>query len=119
MFPKNRMHESLTLFRSVSSLGGLRAVPMIILFNNYDLLKQRLERHPITDYFPAHSGDSNPSIACRFFAGLFAEHDRAGRLTILVTNKVEQIEKDFYSMIDELCPDLFPEVLTTIAEVPE
>lgn len=119
MFPQNRMQESLILFESVSKLGGLRAVPMIVLFNNYDLLEQRMQDHPIKDYFPAYSGDSNPSIACRFFAGLFAEHDRDGRLTILVTNKAEQNDGDFHSMIDKLCPDLFPEVLTTIAEIPE
>ena len=107
------------LFEYMSQIGDLRSVPIILLFNNYDPLEERMKDHPIVNYFPEYSGDLDPSIACRFFAGKFAEHDRTGRLTILLTNGVEQDEEDFQSMIDELCPDLFSNALTAIPEVPE
>ena len=107
------------LFESVCKSSALRTVPIILLFNNYDLLRQRMKDYPVVDFYSEYSGSSNPSIACRYFAGKFAELDRAQRLTIYVTNEVEQDEEDLQSTVDELCPDLFPRGLATVAELPE
>ena len=118
-FPKNQMQEYLTIFESVSKSSDLRTVPIILLFNNYDLLRQRMKDSPVVDYYPDYLGSSNPSIASRYFAGKFADLDRAQRLTIYVTNKVEQTDKNLQSTVDDLCPDLFPRGLATVAELPE
>ena len=92
---------------------------MILLFNDYDLLRQRMKDLPVVDSYPDYPGSSNPSIACRYFAGKFVEFVRAQRLTIYVTNKVQQDDEDLQSTVDELCPDLFPKGLTTVPELPE
>ena len=118
-FPKNQMQEYLTMFESVSKSSGHRTAPIVLLFNNYDLLRQRMKDYPVVDYYPEYSGSSNPSIASRYFAGKFAELDRAQRLTIYVTNEVEQDDEDLQSTVDDLCPDLFPRGLATVQELPE
>ena len=119
-FPKNLMQDYLTLFESISKSSGLRNVPIIILFNNWDLLSQRMEDFPVTDYYPDYSGSLDPSFACRYFAGKFDDLDRAGRLNrIYVTNKVEQDDEDLECTVDNLCPELFPRRLMTVVELPE
>ena len=116
---KNQMQVYMMLFESVCKPSGLRTVPIILLFNNYDLLRGRMKDYAVVDYYPDYSGSSNPSIACRYFAGKFVEFVRAQRLTIYVTNKEEQDDEDLLSTVDELCPDLFPKGLTTVLELPE
>lgn len=107
------------LFESISKSSDHRTAPIILLFNNFDPLEQRMKDYPVVNYYPDYRGSLDEAFACRFFAGKFADHDRAGRLTILLTNGVEQDDEDLQSMIDELCPDLFSKALTAIAEAPE
>lgn len=116
--PQNRMRESLKLFESTSKLGGFKTVPIILMLNKIDLLEQCMKEHPIVDYYPEYTGDSDPVAACRFFAEKFSQLDRRlpGYLKILVTSAVEQDDDDFKSKIDELWPELFQQGLTIIPE---
>lgn len=112
------MHESLSLFGSVTERDGFRAVPIILLLNKFDLLEQRMGEKPIVNHYPEYSDDSDPLAACRFFAAKFSEVDRRphGSLRILVTSAVEP--DTFRPTIDELLPDLFHNKLTDIPEAP-
>ena len=116
---KTRMQEYLALFESISQYSGLRTVPIILLLNNFDPLRQRMRDYPIAEYFPEYTGSSNPSIACRYFAGKFVELDRAQRITLYVTNEVEQDDEDLEATVEEICPNLFSRALTTVDELPE
>ena len=78
-----------------------------------------MKDYPVVHYHPDYTGSPNPSITCRYFAGKFADLDRAERLKIYVTNEVEQDDEDLHSTVDDLCPDLFPTRLTTVTELPE
>ena len=118
-FLQTQMQEYLMLFESICKCSGLRTVPIILLLNNFDLLRRRMKDFPVKDSYPDYSGSSNPSIACRYFAGKFVELVRTQRLTVYVANKVEQDDEDLQSTVDELCPDLFPKRLTTVPELPE
>ena len=107
------------LFESVTKLDGFKTVPIILLFNKFDLLEQRMGKNPIVDHYPEYSDNSDPMAACRFFAAKYSELDRRphGSLRILVTSAVEP--EIFKSTIDELWPDLFHNGLTVIPEAPE
>ena len=121
-FSKNRLQEYLMLFESISKYSGLRTVPLILLFNEFDLLRPRMRDYPVVDNYPDYSGSSNPSFACRYFAGKFVELDRnepPERPKIYVTNEVVQDDEDLESTVDDLCPNLFPRRLTTVPELPE
>ena len=113
------MQEYLTLFESISKSSHLRNVPIILLFNSWDLLRQRMRDFPVTDYYSDYSGSSDPAFACRYFAGKFADLDRAGHLRIYVTNELEQDDEDLESTVDYMCPELFPRRLMTVPELPE
>ena len=69
------MQGSLMLFESVTKLDGFSTVPILLLFNKFDLLEQRMWKDPIVDYYPEYSGDSDPLTACRFFAAKYSELD--------------------------------------------
>lgn len=59
--------------------------PIVLLFNKFDLLEQRVKENPIEDYYPEYPEDSDPWAACRFFAAKFSELDRRphGSLRVL------------------------------------
>ena len=78
-----------------------------------------MKDYPIVDTYPNYTGSPDPAMACRYFAGKFADLDRADRLLIYVTNKAEQDDEDLERTVDRLCPNLFPRVLTTLREEPE
>lgn len=107
------------LFESVTKLDGFRTVPIILVLNKFDLLKQRMREDPIVDRFQEYSGDPDPLTACHFFAAKFIEVDCRpyGSLKILVTSAVEP--ETFKSTVDELWPDLFTHGLPTIPEASE
>lgn len=107
------------LFESISQSSDLRTVPLILLFTNFDLLTQRMKDYPVVDYYPDYSGSSNDSFACRYFAGKFADFNRAQRLKIYVTNEIEQDDEDLESTVDDLCPKLFPRGPPIVPELPE
>ena len=113
------MQEYLILFESISQFSGLRTVPKVVLFNNFDLLRPRMRDYPVTDYFPEYLGSSDPSLACRLFADRFVELDRAQSITLYVTNEVEQDDEDLEHTVNELCPNMFPRALPTVPELPE
>ena len=107
------------LFESLTKLDGFRTVPIILLFNKVDLLKERMRKDPIVNHYPEYSEDSDPSTACRFFAAKYSELDRRpyGSLKTVVTSAVEQ--ETFKSTVDEIWPDLFGHGLTVIPEASE
>ena len=123
-FPPNQMQDSLMLFESISKLPQFRDVPIIVLLNKFDLLEQRMKDHPIRDHYPEYSGDSNPSIARRFFADKFSSLERRlpGRLIIITTSAVEQDDDDFKATIDNAFdgpPSIFrPSVSTSLEDYP-
>lgn len=107
------------LFESITKLDCFGTVPIVLLFNKFNLLEQQMSENPIVDYYSEYSGDSDPLAAYRFFAAKFSEIDRRphGSLRILVTSAVEH--DDFTSPIDELWQDLFQQKLTIIPQAPE
>ena len=113
------MRDSQSLFESITKLDGLETVPIVLLFNKFDLLGQRMIDHPIVDYYPDYSGDPAPSNASRFFAAKFLELDRRphGSLRIRMTSAVDY--DDFKSVVDELGLSLFEHGLTIIPEKDE
>ena len=108
------MQDAQSLFESITKLDGLQTVPIILIFNKFDLLEQKMVDHPIVDYYPGYSGDP-----VRFFAAKFLELDRRphGSLRIRTTSAVDY--DDLKSIIDELGLGLFQHGLTVIPEKEE
>lgn len=116
---ENQMPESLMLFESIINLDCFKTVPIVLLFNRFNLLARQMSENPMVDYYPEYSGDSDPLAAYHFFAAKFSELDRRphGSLRTIVTSAVEH--DDFISPIDEIWPDLFQQPLTVIPEATE
>ena len=119
LFLQNQMQESQMLFEYITKLDGFKTIPIILVFNKLDLLKQRMTENPIANYYPEYSGDPDPMKGYRFFAAKFTEFDRRpeGSLRILVTSAVDY--DDFKPTVDELWLDLFQDDLTLIPEASE
>eukprot|EP01126_Amoeba_proteus_P056577 TRINITY_DN7126_c0_g1_i10.p1 TRINITY_DN7126_c0_g1~~TRINITY_DN7126_c0_g1_i10.p1 ORF type:complete len:285 (+),score=69.10 TRINITY_DN7126_c0_g1_i10:591-1445(+) len=79
----NSMEESLTTFKSVTSLPHFNTnVPFIVLFNKVDLLEEKLKRVAFSESFPEYCDNSEnkntvPSVL-KFLEGLFIK-ESSGR----------------------------------------
>ena len=104
------------LFEYITKLDAFKNVPIVLVFNKLDLLKQRMMENPIVNYYPEYSGDSDPMTGYQFFAAKFAELDSRpkGSLRILVTSAVDY--DDFKPTVDELWLDLFQDDLKISSE---
>jgi len=62
----NRMHESLRLFEEMCNQLVFAKTPTILFLNKKDLLKEKLEKVKLSDYFPEYKGESDYHAACSF-----------------------------------------------------
>ena len=53
----NRVVESVNVFDSIVNNRIFRRVPVVVLFNNTDALKEKIKYRSIKDYFPDFQGD--------------------------------------------------------------
>ena len=85
------MQESLTLFKQITKLEEVKAMPILLFLNKVDIFKQKMLQTPICDTFPEYSGSLGCVTACNFFADEFAKCDerRGGTLRICVTCAVD------------------------------
>ena len=107
------------LFEHITKLHSFKTVPIVLIFNKLDLLKQRMVENPIANYYPEYSGDPDPKQGYQFFAAKFSELHRRpnGSLRVLVTSAVDY--DDFKPTVDELWPDLFQDELTVVSGASE
>lgn len=52
----NRVHESLTLFDAICNNKFFTNTSMILFLNKVDLFEQKIQTHPLVDYFPEYAG---------------------------------------------------------------
>lgn len=75
------MKQQIGFFESLTRLGSVEDVPIIILLNKTDILEQLITARPISDYFEDYTAGANCFQACQFFADKFAKSDhRAVRI---------------------------------------
>jgi hypothetical protein len=55
----NRMVEDLILFESICNSKWFVKTRFILLFTKMDILEAKIQKHPITTYFPDFAGDGN------------------------------------------------------------
>lgn len=73
----NQMHESLILFDSLVNGEWFKDKPIILFLNKMDLFKAKLEKSPISTYFPDYQGAPGDEKAARkFFAKKFQDINR-------------------------------------------
>ncbi|KAL0060938.1 hypothetical protein AAF712_012275 [Marasmius tenuissimus] len=77
--PVNGMDESLAIFKSICTSQRtlekqLKTCPLILVFNQMDLLAEKLERSPLQNYFPDYDGGSDTDAACEYIKNKFLEH---------------------------------------------
>jgi hypothetical protein len=53
-----RMEESLTLWESVANSRWFLGATLILFLNKMDLFREKLERHPLADYFNDYDGST-------------------------------------------------------------
>ncbi|KAJ8081409.1 guanine nucleotide-binding protein subunit alpha [Marasmius tenuissimus] len=76
----NGMDDSLELFKSIyATTGGiipeeLGKCPLILVFNQMDLLAEKLERSPLQNHFSDYDGGSDTNAACEYIKNKFLEH---------------------------------------------
>ncbi len=86
------MKQQIRFFESLTRLKVVKDVPIILLLNKTDVLKQLITIRPISDYFEEYTAGANCFHACQFFADKFAKsrHRAAGNLQIYATCAVEE-----------------------------
>eukprot|EP00041_Stephanoeca_diplocostata_P013122 m.227126 g.227126 ORF g.227126 m.227126 type:complete len:355 (-) comp19222_c0_seq1:135-1199(-) len=63
----NRVHESLTLFDAICNNKFFTNTSMILFLNKVDLFEQKIQTHPLVDYFPEYNGPSGDALKAREF----------------------------------------------------
>mmetsp|Transcript_14553 Transcript_14553/g.57160 ORF Transcript_14553/g.57160 Transcript_14553/m.57160 type:complete len:359 (+) Transcript_14553:298-1374(+) len=53
----NRMEEAFTLFHEICNCRYFECTPIILFLNKSDLLKEKVKRYNIKDYFPSFTGE--------------------------------------------------------------
>lgn len=69
----NRMHEALTLFDNICNGQWFVKTSMIVFLNKIDILKQKLGKSMIENYFSDYTGDNSFDDAMEFFTNKFKE----------------------------------------------
>jgi len=63
----NRMHEALTLFDSICNGKWFTKTSMILFLNKIDILKEKLKKSKVLDYFPEYEGVNDYDPVINFF----------------------------------------------------
>ncbi|KAI8609594.1 guanine nucleotide binding protein [Chytriomyces sp. MP71] len=67
----NRITESLNLFASICNHPVFKSRPIILFLNKIDILKEKLPKVPVVNYFPDYQGDNDYETASSFFSQKF------------------------------------------------
>ncbi|KAJ3200732.1 guanine nucleotide-binding protein subunit alpha [Entophlyctis luteolus] len=67
----NRMVESMNLFDSICNHPLFKMTEMIVFMNKIDLFKEKLEKTPISQYFPTYQGPNTYESCSEYFASRF------------------------------------------------
>ncbi|KAJ3241161.1 guanine nucleotide-binding protein subunit alpha [Chytriomyces hyalinus] len=67
----NRMVESMNLFDSICNHPLFKMTEMIVFMNKIDLFKEKLEKTPISQYFPTYQGPNTYEACSEYFASRF------------------------------------------------
>ncbi|KAI5284013.1 Guanine nucleotide-binding protein alpha-2 subunit [Ascosphaera aggregata] len=73
----NRMNESLILFDSVINSRWFMRTSIVLFLNKVDLFRAKIERSPLSNYFPEYSGGNDPNRAAKFLLWKFTQVNRA------------------------------------------
>jgi guanine nucleotide-binding protein subunit alpha, other len=66
------MQEALMLFESMSNSRWFTKTALILFLNKMDLFERKLQRSPISKYFPDYEGDcADVHVASKFFQNKF------------------------------------------------
>ena len=111
----NRLIESLNIFETIVNNRCFRHITIIIFFNKYDLLQDKIQKSNISEFFPNFRGDPrNLDHVKGFLIGLYDEVRRNLRqdfyhhfTTATNTENIKKVFKDvkdsiLKSHIDEL-----------------
>ncbi|KAI5307041.1 hypothetical protein KEM56_005434 [Ascosphaera pollenicola] len=74
---QNRMNESLILFDSVVNSRWFMRTSIVLFLNKVDLFRAKIERSPLSNYFPEYSGGNDPNRAAKFLLWKFTQVNRA------------------------------------------
>ncbi|KAL0063160.1 guanine nucleotide-binding protein subunit alpha [Marasmius tenuissimus] len=78
------MDRSLQLFSWICTasedlMKRLRTCPLILVFNQMDLLADKLETSPLRNHFPDYDGGSDTNAACEYIKNHFLKHVQSGQ----------------------------------------
>lgn len=71
------MNESLILFDSVVNSRWFMRTSIVLFLNKVDLFRAKIERSPLSNYFPEYSGGNDPNRAAKFLLWKFTQVNRA------------------------------------------
>ncbi|WFD03930.1 Guanine nucleotide-binding protein alpha-2 subunit [Malassezia obtusa] len=74
---QNRMAESLVLFESVVNSRWFARTSIVLLLNKIDIFRQKIPRHPLSDYFPEYTGGNDVNKAAKYILWRFTLANRA------------------------------------------
>jgi guanine nucleotide-binding protein subunit alpha len=69
--PKNRMNEARELFRNTINNPHLQNATLVLFFNKFDILKEKLPNSPLEDFFPDYTGGNNVDAAVEYIRNMY------------------------------------------------
>jgi len=88
---QTRMMESLLLFESAVNSIWFRGAGIILFLNKVDILRQKLDRSPLENYFPDYSGGNDLDEAVKYIGGRFNQANRAHLYMYLHVTKLSDL----------------------------
>lgn len=87
---RNRLKESLEIFKSISSYRCFDEISIILVLNKLDILEEKIMYSHLSDYFPSYRGPNyDPHAAQQFIWSLFRQALPKTKLYHHFTNSVD------------------------------
>ncbi|KAI8903973.1 guanine nucleotide binding protein, alpha subunit [Gorgonomyces haynaldii] len=94
----NRLQDALKLYESVASNQILQLTTMVVFFNKYDLIEDKLSKHQIKDFFPDFEAPNERKQYLKF-VDTKLEHIASKRKLMLFKHKTTAIDTELMAKV--------------------
>ncbi|KAI8621249.1 guanine nucleotide binding protein, alpha subunit [Chytriomyces sp. MP71] len=102
----NRITEAVTLFDSIVNHPIFKSTPILLFLNKIDMFKKKVDKVPISNYFPKFEGANESSAGKEYFARLFLSRNKYQERRVYVhftwatdTKQIRRVLETVYQII--------------------
>mmetsp|Transcript_5489 Transcript_5489/g.13852 ORF Transcript_5489/g.13852 Transcript_5489/m.13852 type:complete len:345 (-) Transcript_5489:2771-3805(-) len=90
----NRLFESVKLFTDILNFEPLAHLPIIIFFNKYDLLEEKIGRSPLAAVLGEYKGGPNAKEAYKYIRNLYMQQIPSARIQNVFDHVTTAVDQD-------------------------